>query len=59
MENGKRSMRHPGLWLLVSAIIFGAFVTPVTAQVTRLDSVVAIVDDDIILARSGRTDQSS
>lgn len=50
MENGKRSMRHPGLWLLVSAIIFGAFVTPVTAQVTRLDSVVAIVDDDIILA---------
>ena len=50
MENGKRSMRHSGLWLVVSAIIFGAFVTPVTAQVTRLDSVVAIVDDDIILA---------
>ena len=50
MENGKRSMQHPGLWLVVSAIIFGAFVTPVTAQVTRLDSVVAIVDDDIILA---------
>ena len=50
MENGKQSMRHSGLWLVVSAIILGAFATPVTAQVTRLDSVVAIVDDDIILA---------
>ena len=50
MENGKQSMRHSGLWLVVTAIIFGAFVTPVTAQVTRLDSVVAIVDEDIILA---------
>jgi peptidyl-prolyl cis-trans isomerase SurA len=50
MENGKQSMRHSGLWLVVSAIILGAFTTPVTAQVTRLDSVVAIVDDDIILA---------
>ena len=50
MENGKQSMRHSGLWLVVSAIIFGALATPVTAQVTRLDSVVAIVDDDIILA---------
>jgi peptidyl-prolyl cis-trans isomerase SurA len=35
---------------VVSAIILGALATPVTAQVTRLDSVVAIVDDDIILA---------
>jgi peptidyl-prolyl cis-trans isomerase SurA len=50
MENGKQSMRHSGLWLVVSAIILGALATPVTAQVTRLDSVVAIVDDDIILA---------
>lgn len=50
MENGKQSMRHSGLWLVVSAIILGSFATPVTAQVTRLDSVVAIVDDDIILA---------
>ena len=50
MENVKQSIRGRHLFAAAVVVICGSIATSVSAQVTPLDSVVAIVDDDIILA---------